>query len=85
MARFWIGVVSENHVKIGVKGGFCQVCHGKGAPLRRMNKGDYLLYYSPKIDLKVHFWNNKTPILKSFVNCDIIKTSNEMKKYFNKF
>ncbi len=51
MARFWIGVVSENHVKIGVKGGFCQVCHGKGTPLRRMNKGDYLLYYSPKIDL----------------------------------
>ena len=51
MVKFWVGVVSENHVKRGVTGGFCQVCHGKGGPLRRMKKGDYLLYYSPKIAL----------------------------------
>ena len=51
MVKFWVGVVSENHVKRGVDGGFCQVCHGKGGPLKRMKKGDYLLYYSPKIDL----------------------------------
>ena len=51
MVKFWVGVVSENHVKRGVDGGFCQVCHGKGGPLRRMKKGDYLLYYSPKIAL----------------------------------
>ncbi|BBD22030.1 EVE domain protein [Streptococcus constellatus subsp. constellatus SK53] len=51
MVKFWVGVVSENHVKRGVTGGFCQVCHGKGGPLKRMKKGDYLLYYSPKIDL----------------------------------
>ncbi len=51
MVKFWVGVVSENQVKRGVDGGFCQVCHGKGGPLRRMKKGDYLLYYSPKIAL----------------------------------
>ena len=51
MVKFWVGVVSENHVKRGVTGGFCQVCHGKGGPLKRMKKGDYLLYYSPKVDL----------------------------------
>jgi len=35
--RFWIGVVSEEHVKIGEKDGFAQLCHGKYAPLKRMN------------------------------------------------
>ena len=29
MVKFWVGVVSENHVKRGVTGGFCQVCHEK--------------------------------------------------------
>ena len=51
MTRFWIGVVSKEHVLRGVEGGFCQVCHGKKAPLNRMEKGDYLLYYSPKYQL----------------------------------
>ncbi|MBP2621998.1 EVE domain-containing protein [Streptococcus panodentis] len=51
MPRFWVGVVSKEHVLKGVEGGFCQVCHGKGGPLNRMKKGDYLLYYSPKYQL----------------------------------
>ena len=36
------------HVKKGVEGSFCQVCHGKKVPLERMKPGDYLVYYSPK-------------------------------------
>ena len=51
MTRFWIGVVSKEHVLRGVEGGFCQLCHGKKAPLNRMKKGDYLLYYSPKYQM----------------------------------
>lgn len=51
MTKFWIGVVSKEHVLRGVEGGFCQVCHGKKGPLNRMKKGDYLLYYSPKYQL----------------------------------
>lgn len=51
MSRFWIGVVSLNHVEIGVKNGFAQLCHGKGAPLKRMEQGDWLIYYSPKMAL----------------------------------
>lgn len=51
MTKFWIGVVSKEHVLRGVEGGFCQVCHGKKAPLNRMKKGDYLLYYSPKYQM----------------------------------
>ena len=49
MTKYWIGTVSQEHVLRGVAGGFCQVCHGKAAPLNRMRRGDWLLYYSPKI------------------------------------
>ncbi|MBI3897410.1 MAG: EVE domain-containing protein [Gammaproteobacteria bacterium] len=49
--KYWIGVVSLAHVKRGVAGGFAQVCHGKAAPLRRMNVGDWFVYYSPKTDM----------------------------------
>ena len=45
--RYWIGVVSREHVLRGVAGGFAQIGHGKGAPLRRMKVGDWLVYYSP--------------------------------------
>ena len=48
MTRYWVGVVSRDHVQRGVQGGFCQVCHGKKLPLERMDPGDYLVYYSPK-------------------------------------
>lgn len=45
--KFWLGVVSKDHVTRGVKGGFAQVCHGKKGPLAKMSKGDWLVYYSP--------------------------------------
>ena len=45
--RYWIGVVSREHVLRGVAGGFAQIGHGKAAPLRRMAVGDWLIYYSP--------------------------------------
>ncbi|WNC17830.1 EVE domain-containing protein [Brevibacillus brevis] len=49
--RYWIGVVSKSHVLRGVTGGFAQLCHGKAAPLKRMRRGDWLIYYSPKTDM----------------------------------
>lgn len=49
--RYWIGVVSRDHVLRGVEGGFAQVGHGHGTPLRRMAPGDWLFYYSPKTSL----------------------------------
>ena len=52
MINYWIGVVSLSHVLRGVAGGFAQVGHGKAAPLRRMSKGDWLVYYSPKTDME---------------------------------
>ncbi|WP_254551514.1 EVE domain-containing protein [Brevibacillus sp. MS2.2] len=50
-SRYWIGVVSASHVKMGVQGGFAQLCHGKSTPLRRMSSNDWLIYYSPRTDL----------------------------------
>jgi hypothetical protein len=47
--RFWIGVVSKEHVEKAKQEGFAQVCHGKKAPLQRMQSGDILMYYSPTV------------------------------------
>ena len=46
--RYWIGVASKDHVSRGVAGGFCQLCHGRAQPLKRMAPGDWIVYYSPK-------------------------------------
>jgi predicted RNA-binding protein len=46
--RFWIGVASKEHVQRGVDGGFCQLCHGRASPLKRMSAGDWIIYYSSK-------------------------------------
>ena len=45
--RHWIAVACADHVARGVAGGFMQVCHGKSAPLARIQPGDQVVYYSP--------------------------------------
>lgn len=46
--KYWIIVASKDHVKTGIAAGIAQTCHGKVAPLRRMKKGDFVIYYSGK-------------------------------------
>lgn len=53
MIKYWIGVASKEHVLLGVNGGFCQLSHGKKAPLTSMKKGDKILYYAPKISMNI--------------------------------
>lgn len=48
----WVGVASRDHVVRAVEGGFCQVNHGKAAPVKRMKRGDRILYYSPREEMK---------------------------------
>ncbi|MFZ6870549.1 EVE domain-containing protein [Undibacterium sp. Di27W] len=43
----WIAVASADHVQRGQADGYMQVCHGKAAPLRRLQAGDRVVYYSP--------------------------------------
>jgi hypothetical protein len=47
MRRNWLAVASADHVALGRAGGFMQVCHGTAAPLRRIQPGDRVVYYSP--------------------------------------
>lgn len=47
MSAGWIAVASAEHVRLGRAGGFIQVCHGKAAPLRLIQVGDPVVYYSP--------------------------------------
>lgn len=81
--KYWLGVVSKEHVLRGVKGHFAQVCHGKKAPLSRMKAGDFLIYYSPKIAME------KTEPCKCFTAIGKIKTGNvyqvEMAPSFHPF
>ena len=50
LRQYWIGVVSKDHVSIGVAGGFTQLNHGKAGPLERMRPGDGFAFYSPRTD-----------------------------------
>jgi hypothetical protein len=54
---YWLGVASAMHVARGVAGGFAQLCHGKAAPLQKMKRGDWLIYYSP-----THRLGDKEPL-----------------------
>jgi EVE domain len=47
MTRNWLAVASAEHVEIGRDAGFMQVRHGDALPLRRIQPGDRIVYYSP--------------------------------------
>jgi hypothetical protein len=51
-SHYWVIVASKNHVQNGVEKGIAQANHGKAAPLKRMQVGDGILYYSPKIEFE---------------------------------
>jgi hypothetical protein len=46
----WINTVSRDHVARGVRGRFTQANHGKPHMLRKMARGDWIIFYSPKTD-----------------------------------
>lgn len=48
--QYWIIVASKDHVQRGLAGGFLQSNHGKAAPLKRMHAGDWVIFYSPKLE-----------------------------------
>lgn len=50
--KYWIIVASKDHVQRGVQEGFCQACHGKSNPLKRMKPDDWVIFYSPKTEFK---------------------------------
>ena len=48
MTKYWINVVSRDHVMRGVAEGFTQANHGKPWALKKMQRGDWIIFYSPK-------------------------------------
>ena len=47
MVRYWLAVAAASHVRRGRREGFMQVNHGKLGPLKAMQPGDGIVYYSP--------------------------------------
>ena len=52
MRRYWVNTVSQEHVQIGTAGGFTQADHGSPARLRRLSRGDVLVFYSPRTAMR---------------------------------
>ncbi len=48
--RYWINTISRGHVQQGVTGGFIQVDDGNDSRLKRLAKGDRIVFYSPRAD-----------------------------------
>jgi len=48
LTRYWINTVSRDHVTAGVQGGFTQANHGRPTTLRRLDRGDWIAFYSPR-------------------------------------
>ncbi|OBI81128.1 EVE domain-containing protein [Mycobacterium sp. E740] len=44
----WINTVSRDHVEFGVRGRFTQANHGRPTMLRKMERGDWIVFYSPR-------------------------------------
>ncbi|WP_102144053.1 EVE domain-containing protein [Mycobacterium hubeiense] len=46
--NYWINTVSRDHVERGVRGRFTKANHGKPTMLRKMKRGDWVIFYSPR-------------------------------------
>lgn len=65
--EYWINVVSRDHVQRGIKGGFTQANHGKPWALRKMEKGDWIIFYSPKTSFE-----NGEPLQAFTALCQVV-------------
>lgn len=72
-ASNWIAVASADHARRGrdackdLQSGFMQVCHGKRAPLARVQPGDRVAYYAPTVTM------GGKDKLQSFVSIGIVQ------------
>lgn len=66
----WIAVASAEHARRGCEEpgrGFMQVCHGKCAPLKRVQPGDRVTYYAPAVTM------GGKDRLQSFVSIGVVQ------------
>jgi len=50
--KYWIIVASKDHIQRRLAGGFIQANHSKAAPLKRMHASDWVIFYSPKLEIR---------------------------------
>ena len=50
--KYWVNTVWKSHVLRGVEGGFTQANHGKQTGLKRMSRGDWLVFYASRTDYR---------------------------------
>lgn len=48
MTNYWMGVACAQHALAGRDNGFAQLGHGKKSAVSGLNKGDWIVYYSPR-------------------------------------
>jgi len=48
--RYWVNTISREHVLKGVEGGFTQADHGGDRRLKRLGRGDRIVFYSPRTE-----------------------------------
>ena len=65
--KYWLVVASKDHIERGKKLGIVQANHGKAGPMRRLNSGDLIVFYSPKVRFE-----GKEP-LKKFTAIAMVK------------
>ena len=68
--RYWINVISANHVKKGIEGGFTQYGHGKRTALERLSTGDIMIFYSPRETV-----TRNSPLVQRFTAHAMVKES----------
>ena len=66
-SKNWIAVACAEHVRRGRELGIMQVCHGKAAPLRRVQPGDRVAYYSPTVVFR------GSEKCQSFTACGVVR------------
>ncbi|KAF2074914.1 hypothetical protein CYY_003791 [Polysphondylium violaceum] len=69
--KYWISIVSKQHVENGIRESICQMCHGKKGPISKLSPGDWLIYYSPRVTM-----DRKSESVKSFTAIGQIKDDN---------
>lgn len=45
--KYWINVITKDHVLAGLAGGFTQANHGAATTLQMLREGDIIFFYSP--------------------------------------
>ena len=49
MKQYYINTICHEHVKLGVAGSFTQSDHGGAKRLKRLQRGDWMIFYSPRV------------------------------------